>query len=87
MLEGVSIRAAAHALGLPYALETLYHLLARMRPRLPGLRSTLCREQKAPASSQTDPLLQTGEHLRGLFPKSDCPAADFQLHFQRPLLE
>jgi len=27
------------------------------------------------------------EHLRSLFPESLCPAADFQLHFQRPLLE
>jgi hypothetical protein len=86
-LEGGSIKAAAEALALPFGLETLYHLLQRMRGRLAAVRSALCRKQPAPASSQTDPLLQTVEHLRRLFPQSDCPCADFQLHFQRPLLE
>ena len=84
---GRSIRAAAQALDLVFPLETLYHLLHRLRAGLTAVRAALCREQPAPASAQTDPLLQTVEHLRRLFPKSDCPAADFQLHFQRPLLE
>jgi hypothetical protein len=84
---GRSIRAAAHALGRAFPLETLYHLLHRLRAGLTTVRSALGREQPAPASAQTDPLLQTVEHLRRLFPQSDCPAADFQLHFQRPLLE
>ena len=87
LLEGASIRAACQALGLPLALESVYHLLDRWRKRLSAVRSALCREQKAPASSQTDPLLQTVEHLRQLFPTSDCPCAEFQLHFQEPLLE
>lgn len=86
-LEGGSLKAAAEALGLPFALETLYHLRKRMRERLTAVRSVLCREQPAPASSQADPLLQTVEHLRCLFSKSDCPATEFQLHFQCPLLE
>jgi len=87
LLEGGSIKAAVEALGLPFGLETLYHLLQRMRPQLAAVRSVLCREQPAPASAQTDPLLQTVEHLRSLFAKSNCPPTDFQLHFQRPLLE
>jgi hypothetical protein len=86
-LDGGSIKAAAEALALPFGLETLYHLLQRMRPRLTTVRSVLCGQRPSPASSQTDPLLQTVEHLRRLFPQSDCPCADFQLHFQRPLLE
>jgi hypothetical protein len=54
---------------------------------LAGVRSVLCRQQQPAASSQTDPLLQTVEHLRSLFPQEVCPVADFQRHFQRPLLE
>jgi hypothetical protein len=85
--DGGSIKGAVQALKQAFGLETLYHLLQRMRTRLSALRSALCREQEAPASSQADPLLQTVEHLRALFAKSGCPCADFQLHFQRPLLE
>jgi hypothetical protein len=84
--EGSSIKAAVQALGLPFPLETLYHLLQRLRGRLAAIRSTLCRQGPPPASWQTDPLLQTVEHLRGLFPKSECPPAEFQLHDQHPLL-
>ena len=87
LLKGSSIKAAVQGLKLPFALETLYHLLQRLRKRLPTVRPVLCREKKAPASSQTDPLLQTLEHLLGVFPKSKGPLADFQVHFQRPLLE
>ena len=86
-MGGASIQSAAQTLGLPFGLETLYHLLQRLRSRLTTLRSALCQEQEAPVSSQTDPLLQTVEHLRRLFARSDCPCAEFQLHFQRPLLD
>lgn len=87
LLEGSSIKAAFEALGLPFALETLYHLLQRLRGHLAQLRSALCREQKPTASSQTDPLLQSIQHLRCLFAGSGCPVAEFQFHFRRPLLE
>lgn len=86
-LRGGSIAAAVQALGLPFGLETLYHLLQRMRLRLVTVRSALSGQAPPPASAQTDPLLQTVEHLRGSFAGSDCPVAQFQLHFQRPLLE
>jgi hypothetical protein len=88
LLKGGSVKAAAEALGLPFALESVYHLLDRLRDRLAALRSALSRESRfIGTSSQTDPLLQTVEHLRQLFPDSDCPCAEFQLHFQWPLLE
>jgi hypothetical protein len=86
-LAGGSIKAAVEALDLPFALESLYHVLQRMRGRLAVVRSALCRQQEPRASSQTDPLLQTAEHLQSLFAHSDCPPADFQLYFQRPFLE
>jgi hypothetical protein len=87
LLAGGSIKAAAEALALPFALETLYHVLHRLRQQLAGVRSVLCRQQPPAASSQTDPLLQTVEHLRSLFAQGVCPVADFQLHFQHALLE
>jgi hypothetical protein len=87
LLGGSSIKAAFEALAPPFALETVYHLLHRLRDRLAGVRSAPCREQTPPASLQTDPLFHTAEHLRSLFPQGGCPPADFQLHFQRPLLE
>lgn len=87
LLEGGSIKATVEALGLPFGLETLYHLLQRMRRKLAAVRSMLCREEPAPTSSQSDPLLQTVEHLGSLFAKSICVLSAFQIHFQRPLLE
>lgn len=85
--KGGSVKAAVAALRLPFALESIYHLMRRIRHRLAAIRSRLCREQQPPPSSQSDPLHQTVEHLRSLFPGSACPCAEFQLHFQHPLLE
>jgi hypothetical protein len=88
LLEGRSIKAAFEGLGsLPFALETCYHLLQRLREQLSEVRCLLSREQKSPSSAQTDPLLQTVEHLRRVFPQSSCPLVDFQIQFQHPLLE
>ena len=88
LLEGNSVKAAfEEASSLPFALETCYHVLQRLREGLSRIRSLLSGEQKSPSSAQIDPLLQTVEHLRLLFPKSTCPLVDFQIHFQRPLLE
>ncbi|MGH7989281.1 MAG: hypothetical protein ACREDS_03690 [Limisphaerales bacterium] len=71
---------------MPFALETIYRLRRRLQRCLDRVRTQLCREQSPPASRQTDPLLQTVEHLRMIFSRSACPPADFQLHFQRPFL-
>lgn len=82
LLAGASIRAGAGS--LPFALETLYALVRRLRRRLDAVRCLLCRRQQPPASSQADPLLQTIEHLQSVFPHH--PIEDFQILFQSPLL-
>jgi hypothetical protein len=86
VLAGLSIKAAAEKLRLPFALETVYRLRRGLQRSLDLMRTRLCREQPPPASTNTDPLLQTVEHLRTVFPDSECPLAAFQLHFQRPFL-
>jgi hypothetical protein len=86
VLAGFSFKAAAEKLRLPFALETVYRLRRGLRQCLASVRTRLCRAQSPPVSGQADPLLQTVEHLRAVFPGSGCPPADFQLHFQRPFL-
>jgi hypothetical protein len=86
MLAGVSVKAAVEKLRLPLALETFCRLRRRLQRELDRVRTRLCREQSPPVSRQVQPLLQTVEHLRAVFPDSACPAADFQLHFQHPFL-
>jgi transposase-like protein len=86
LLAGLSLKAAAEQLRLPFALETVYRLRRKLRQRLDSLRTRLCREQQPPPSAQSDPWLQTAEHLQAVFPRVECPPAAFQLHFQRPFL-
>ena len=86
LLAGGSVQAAARSLRLPLALESIYHLLGRLRRRLDAVRCSLCGRQAPAASSQKDPLLQTVEHLQSVFPGSVCPVSEFQLVFQQPLL-
>jgi hypothetical protein len=85
-LSGLSIKAAVEKLRLPFALETVYRLRRRLQHGLDQVRTRLCREQSPPVSRQAQPLLQTMEHLRAVFPDSACPPAAFQLHFQHPFL-
>ena len=87
LLAGLSLKAAAEKLRLPFALETVYRLRRGLRRRLDALRTRLCRELSPPKSTRADPLLQTVEHLQRVFPCSLCPPSDFQLHFQRPFLD
>lgn len=86
LLTNAGVKAATQSLRLPFALESIYHLLQRLRRRLDGVRTFLCRRRNAPDSSQTDPLLQTIEHLQLAFAGSLCPVREFQLVFQQPLL-
>ena len=86
LLAGLSVKAAVEKLRLPFALETAYRLRRRLQRGLDRVRTRLCREQSPPVSQQVLPLWQTVEHLRAVFPESACPAADFQLRFQHPLL-
>lgn len=86
LLAGLSVKAAAEKARLPFALEAVYRLCRKLRGRLDALRSRLCRAQAPPASTRTEPLLQTLEHLRAVFAGAVCPLADFQLCFQQPFL-
>ena len=86
LLSGATVKGAAETLPLPFSLESAYGLVRRMRRQLTVVRSWLCREQPPPASSQTDPLLQTLEHLQTLFRSDACALAAYQRHFQQPLL-
>jgi len=86
LLAGLSLKAAAEKLRLPLALETMYRLRRKWRRGLDAVRTQLCRQQAPPQSTQTDPLLQTVEHLQTVFSGGACPPADFQLHFQHPFL-
>jgi hypothetical protein len=86
LLKGNSIKAAVEALAMPFGLETLYHVLQRLRGRLPDLRCLLCRDGEAPDSSQSDPLLQTIEHFQSVFANTACALGAFQLRFQQPVL-
>ncbi|GEM_PF-1075012 len=85
LLAGLSLKAAAEKLRLPFALETVYRLHRRWQHHLDQIRTRLCRQQLPPVSTQTDPGLQTVEHLRLVFP-GGAALADFQVHFQQPLL-
>ena len=86
LLQGGSTKAAVEALAMPFSLEALYHLLQRLRGRLPDLRSALFRQEPAPDSSQADPLLQTVEHLQRVFPSAACAPGAFQFRFQQSFL-
>jgi len=86
LLAGLSLKAAAEQLRLPFALESVYRLRRGLRRRLAALRPQLCREQPPPATGQVDPLLHTVEHLQAIFAGPGCPPARFQLHFQQAFL-
>jgi len=86
LLAGLSIKAAVETLRLPFALETIGRLRRRLLRGLDQVRARLCRELPPPVSRQSQPLLQTVEHLRAVFPGRGCPLADFQLRFQHPFL-
>jgi hypothetical protein len=86
LLAEASMKRAAQSLAAYCALETCGHLLHRLRRRLDAVRCRLCLRQKAPESSQSDPLLQTVEHLQSVFPHRPCPLSEWQLAFQQPLL-
>jgi len=84
-LGGLSIRASWHTTTTPLALCSFYHFLQRMRQRLTTLRTVLSTVSRPPDSKRRDPLQQTFEHLKVVFPTASCPAEAFQQRFQSPL--
>jgi hypothetical protein len=85
-LAGASLKASHERARLGLALETVYHLVQRLRQRLDRVRARLCRRSKAPDSAQSDPVLQTVEHLQAVFAGALCPVSEFQFSFQQALL-
>jgi len=79
----VSLKGAAELIRAPFALETLYHLVARLRGRLDAVRVLLFGRCKPPPCSRADPLVQTAAHLGLVFEDVECPVAEFQQGFQR----
>ena len=86
LLDGHSLKATAEALRFPFAIESFYHLLKRVRGRLDVVRSLLHGQTPPPSSSRASPLLQTIEHLCTAFPQAECPMQAFQVFFQTALM-
>ena len=83
LMAGVSLKAATESMRAPFALETLYHLVKRLRGRLDVVRVLLFGRCKPPACSRADPVVQTAAHLGLVFENVECPVAEFQQGFQR----
>jgi fructose-specific phosphotransferase system IIC component len=86
LLAGATIQAATETLRLPFSLEAVYGIVRRCRLGLVAMRSLLGRAHAAPVSRQTDPFLQTLEHLQQIFPQATNALAAYQRHFQQPFL-
>jgi hypothetical protein len=85
-LAGLSLKGAAESLAWPLALETAYALVRRVRGRLPMVRPRLCRALAPPESAQTEPVLQSVEHLQHVFAAEACAVVGFQRQFQSPFM-
>lgn len=86
LLTNSSVRQAVHSLKPTLALESVYHLLTRLRLRLASIRVCLCKRHPPPQSQSSDPIIQTVQHLKVTFAAALCPVREFQLIFQQPLL-
>jgi len=84
--SGGSIKSAWERSRLPLQLQSIYQLVQRFRERLSAVRSALLSRCPPPASLDSDPLLQTAEHLRCAFPSEKCPVAAYQYAFQSPIM-
>jgi len=86
LCDGLSISAAWESCRLRMSLESAYHLVRRLRARLPDVRTRLLRRIRPPPSLQSDPLRQSVEHLRDAGNGAPEPIAAFQQRFQTPLM-
>lgn len=82
--KGASLKAAWESLRTAFSLAGAYRLVRALRHRLDHVRTRLCGKENPAASRQSDPLLQTVEHLTQIFALNAVGA--FQQHFQRPFL-
>lgn len=86
LLGGGSIQSAWERVRPPLPLDSIYHVLQRLRRRLDAVRTVLLSRCAPPPSQQADPLRQTAEHLRCAFEGISSPIMAFQEAFQRPLM-
>ena len=86
MLAGTAVKTAWENIHSVFSLEAAYRLVRRTRARLAFWRPILSQTLMAPPSTQSDPLLQTIEHLQLIFGAEHDLARAFQIRFQRPLL-
>jgi hypothetical protein len=85
ILSGKKIGQAWETVASPFCLETGYKLWAGFLRNQSAIRVAL-HAVAAPARSDRDPILQTIEHMRAVFPRADCPVVAFQQSFQRSFL-
>jgi hypothetical protein len=85
-LKGLCLKAAVEETRIPFALESAYRLLARLRLRLDALRSLLSLRAHPPPGLHVDPLRHTLEHLRHAFVGEVCPVAALQLDSGAPFM-
>ena len=86
LCTGVSIQQAWELSRCPVTLQTVYHILQRLRMRMGEIRSfliALCRPRK---SLHRDPMITTAEHLRYAFSQAACPVEAFQDRLQTPIM-
>ena len=83
---GGSVKSAWEWCGLPVDLQSVYHLLQRLREQLAAVRGALLTRCAPPDSAQTDPLVSTAEHLRCAFPSASCAVEAFQHALQLPIM-
>lgn len=86
LCDGYSIQAAWEKANIPMQLESVYHIMQRLRQRMGQIRSALMKYCKPPPSISRDPLIQTIEHLKTAFPEAECAVDAFQLELQTPIL-
>lgn len=85
-LGGSALKSAVDAQRTPFALETFYRLVRRLRRRLEAVRVRLCQVQPPPVTAHRDPLRQTLEHLKLICGDAAAMLRGYQLRFQQPLL-
>lgn len=83
ILKGLNPKAAWDATSRTFSLDTAYRLHKKLIDSQTTIRQTLVKEIPPPKTNSKNPLVQTLEHLKALFPKSDCPIAEYQWQFQR----
>jgi len=84
VLAGFNLHAAWLPVVCTFCTECAYRLWNAWERSQTWIRSWLCRVVTPAASSVSDFLLQSLDHLRQAFGSAPNPIAAFQLHFQKP---